>query len=278
MATLSILNHDRNIFDKKYVYPVVSRRAGGLSLGINLNTNNACNWQCIYCEIPNLTRGKPETIDIKLLEKELRFWLEEIIQNDFLKKNTPPGTVFKDIAFSGNGEPTASKEFSDVVKKVLHVINEFNLNKAITIRLITNGSYMTKPSVQDAWKQITKVNKEIWFKIDSVSNEDTKIINQVNSSLNLTSKNIESTIKISPTIIQTCVIKINDELPSNESINKYIAFVKKYEKSLKGIHLYSLARPTEQKITPKIERLTEEELMSIATKIKKLNLPVSAYV
>lgn len=160
----------------------------------------------------------------------------------------------------------------------MHVINEFNLNKAITIRLITNGSYMTKPSVQDAWKQITKVNKEIWFKIDSVSNEDTKIINQVNSSLNLTSKNIESAIKISPTIIQTCVIKINGELPSNESINKYIAFIKKYEKSLNGIHLYSLARPTEQKITPKIERLTEEELMSIATKIKKLDLPVSAYV
>ena len=61
---LTIANHDRNIFQGKYIYPVVSRRAGGLSLGINLNTNNACNWQCIYCEIPNLIRGKPEAIDL----------------------------------------------------------------------------------------------------------------------------------------------------------------------------------------------------------------------
>ena len=66
---LTITNHDRNIFQGKYIYPVVSRRAGGLSLGINLNTNNACNWQCIYCEVPNLVRGKPEPIDLKELEK-----------------------------------------------------------------------------------------------------------------------------------------------------------------------------------------------------------------
>ena len=90
MKTLSIINHDRTIFDKKYIYPVVSRRAGGLSLGINLNTNNACNWQCIYCEIPNLTRGKPEPIDINLLKKELYFWLEEIVHNNFLSKHTSP--------------------------------------------------------------------------------------------------------------------------------------------------------------------------------------------
>ena len=90
MATLSILNHDRKIFDKKYIYPVLSRRAGGLSLGINLNTNNACNWQCIYCEIPNLTRGKPESINTKLLKEELFFWLHEITQNNFLSNHLHP--------------------------------------------------------------------------------------------------------------------------------------------------------------------------------------------
>jgi len=51
---LTIFNHDRNIFNSKYIYPVVSRRSKGLSLGINLNTNNACNWQCIYCQVSDL--------------------------------------------------------------------------------------------------------------------------------------------------------------------------------------------------------------------------------
>jgi wyosine [tRNA(Phe)-imidazoG37] synthetase (radical SAM superfamily) len=278
MATLSILNHDRNIFNKKYIYPVVSRRAGGLSLGINLNTNNACNWQCIYCEIPNLTRGKPEPIDTELLEKELRFWLDEIIKNKFLEKHTPPKTLFKDIAFSGNGEPTASREFSDAIKIVINVVNEFKLNNLITIRLITNGSYISDQPVQKAWGLIKEVKKEVWFKIDSIIEEDIKIINQINPSINTTTKNIEACIAISPTIIQTCLIKINGKLPSNKGIDKYIAFLKAYENQLKGIHLYSLARPTEQKNVASIERLTQNELGIIADKISKLNLPVSAYV
>ena len=117
---LSITNHRRDIFEKKYVYPVVSRRAKGLSLGINLNTNNACNWQCIYCEVPNLTRGKPEPIDVNLLENDLNFWLKEILEGDFLAKHTEPGTMLRDIAFSGNGEPSACPEFGDVVDRVLN--------------------------------------------------------------------------------------------------------------------------------------------------------------
>ena len=226
MATLSILNHDRKIFDKKYIYPVLSRRAGGLSLGINLNTNNACNWQCIYCEIPNLTRGKPESIDTKLLKEELFFWLHEITQNNFLGNHAPPDTLLKDIAFSGNGEPTAAKEFEEVINIVITAINEFKLNNLITIRLITNGSYMSDRSVQNAWSLINQTPKEVWFKIDSVDNDDIKMINQINPSLNVTKKNIESCLDVSPTIIQTCVIKINGELPSKKSIDQYMSFLK----------------------------------------------------
>lgn len=278
MSTLSIINHDRKIFDKKYIYPVVSRRAGGLSLGINLNTNNACNWQCIYCEIPNLTRGKPEPIDIKLLKKELYFWLEEIVHNNFLSKHTSPGTTFKDIAFSGNGEPTAAREFAEVTQVVVEAINDYKLVDQLTIRVITNGSNMTNQSVQKGWAAIQSIRKEVWFKIDSVMNDEIKLINQINSSLGVTKNNIEASLSVSPTIIQTCLIKMNGQLPSNKSINAYIAFLKHYEDRLSGIHLYSLARPSEQNISIEIERLTESELDQIADKIRVLNVPVYAYI
>ncbi|MBS0311602.1 MAG: radical SAM protein, partial [Proteobacteria bacterium] len=56
-AQLTSTNHDRDSAGMTYVYPVVSRRAGGVSVGINLNPNNACNWACVYCQVPNLTRG-----------------------------------------------------------------------------------------------------------------------------------------------------------------------------------------------------------------------------
>jgi len=64
---LSIHDHSRELSGLKYIYSVISRRAGGLSIGINLNVNNACNWQCIYCEIPNLTRGSPPPIELVIL-------------------------------------------------------------------------------------------------------------------------------------------------------------------------------------------------------------------
>ena len=44
---LNIYDHDRDSAGMTYVYPVISRRAGGVSVGINLNTNKACNWRCI---------------------------------------------------------------------------------------------------------------------------------------------------------------------------------------------------------------------------------------
>jgi wyosine [tRNA(Phe)-imidazoG37] synthetase (radical SAM superfamily) len=56
---LTVADHDRGSAGLTYVYPVVSRRAGGVSVGINLNVNNACNWRCIYCQVPGLTRGAP---------------------------------------------------------------------------------------------------------------------------------------------------------------------------------------------------------------------------
>ena len=76
---LTVEDHNRDVSGLTYVYPVVSRRAGGVSIGINLNINNACNWRCLYCQVPNLTRGTPPPINLALLEKELRSFLNELL-------------------------------------------------------------------------------------------------------------------------------------------------------------------------------------------------------
>ena len=180
---LVVTNHNRDIFKTRYVYPVVSRRAGGLSLGINLNTNNACNWQCIYCEVPNLTRGKPDPIDLNLLRVELQDWLKNLVEGDFIEKHTDPGTRFKDIALSGNGEPTACKEFKSVLRIIEEEFTACKCPTDIKIRLITNGSYLSKKEVQDAWQEMP-LEKEIWFKIDSANTLTIQQLNQVNLTQN----------------------------------------------------------------------------------------------
>ena len=273
---LTITNHNRNIFQGKYIYPVVSRRAGGLSLGINLNTNNACNWQCIYCEVPNLVRGKPEPINLQELESELDYWLDQIINKSFLSQYTKSKTEFKDIAFSGNGEPTASKQFKAVISILIKKIKEYNLNKII-IRLITNGSYMANPKTQEALDLLGNFNREVWFKIDQTNKEGVKTINQVNLSISSVKKNLEAALNNSPTVIQTCLFKLNKELPSSESLDNYIDFMKPYSDKIKGIHLYSLARPSEQINEAKLTRLTDSELETIADKINILNIPIQIF-
>ena len=274
---LTIFNHDRNIFNSKYIYPVVSRRSMGLSLGINLNTNNACNWQCIYCQVSDLTRGKPEKIDLKLLENELDKWLENIVNGTFLNECASHKVDFKDIAFSGNGEPTATPEFEPIVKIVLEKINKFQLSNTIKLRLITNGSYLHKENVQQGLEHMKSVNHEVWFKIDNVNPKEAQKINRINLSIASLRKNLKNALSISPTIVQTCLLKINNELPSNDFVNEYIQFLKPYSHQLKGIHLYSMVRPSQQKTDLQLEALDKGELQIIADKMNVLKTKLECY-
>ncbi len=261
-------DHDRNIFDSKYVYPVVSRRAGGLSLGVNLNTNNACNWQCIYCEIPNLTRGGPEPIQVELLKDELNFWIDQIINSNFLKENTPPGTAFADVALSGNGEPTAAPEFLEVLEIIIASLKEHKLIDKIPVRLITNGSYISKK--KECLHIFNRYHGEVWFKIDAADEDSIKLINQVNLDPNSMINNLKTCAETCQTVIQTCLLKINHQVPTNDFLKNYFKLIKPYEQLIKKIDLYSLARPSlqnNQDIT--IERLSLDELNNIKTILQK---------
>lgn len=51
----AVRDHTRVYRDFTYVYPVISRRSGGLSVGINLNPDKVCNFDCVYCEVDRKT-------------------------------------------------------------------------------------------------------------------------------------------------------------------------------------------------------------------------------
>jgi len=138
LDTLKVSQHDRDLAGLTYVYPVLSRRAGGVSVGINLNPNNACNWHCAYCQVPDLVRGKAPDIDLLLLEHELSGFLADLIHGDWMERFVPEGSrVIRDIAFSGNGEPTSAEVFAEAVDRVLRVRDAFGLAAdAVPVRLI----------------------------------------------------------------------------------------------------------------------------------------------
>ncbi|MFM7481589.1 MAG: radical SAM protein [Candidatus Methylopumilus sp.] len=273
---LSIHDHSRELSGLKYIYSVISRRAGGLSIGINLNVNNACNWQCIYCEIPNLTRGSPPPIELDVLENELRLFLHDIIHGDYMQKNVAiEDRHLKDIAFSGNGEPTSAAEFPQVILIVKKILQEFDLLQKIKIRLITNGSLMHEASVLKSIEMLEEINGEVWFKVDAATEETIKTVNQVNLKPNQILERLLNTAKICPTFVQTCIFMINGKSPDDKDIDAYIELINKAKKIIKGVHLYGLARPSLQPRAGDLGRISEEELKNIAKKLIGLNIPTT---
>ena len=265
---LSIHDHSRELSGLKYIYSVISRRAGGLSIGVNLNINNACNWQCIYCEIPNLTRGSPPPIELDVLEDELRFFLHEIIHGDYMEKNVAiEDRHLKDIAFSGNGEPTSAEEFPQVILIVKKILEEFNLLHKIKIRLITNGSLMHKESVLEGIQVLAKMNGEVWFKVDAGLEESTKVINQVNIKPQQVIDRLKRCSEICPTFVQTCIFTIDNKEPNNKEIDAYIKLIDSAKKSIKGVHLYGIARPSMQPEAYRLGRVNINVLENIADQL-----------
>ena len=63
--------HPRSFDVNRYVYPVLSRRSGGISIGVNLNLDKICNFDCIYCQVDRSSLGPKQKVDVARLVEEL---------------------------------------------------------------------------------------------------------------------------------------------------------------------------------------------------------------
>jgi wyosine [tRNA(Phe)-imidazoG37] synthetase (radical SAM superfamily) len=277
---LTTQDHSRDKAGLTYIYPVLSRRSGGLSIGINLNINNACNWRCIYCQVPDLIRGSAPPVNIDLLGKELRSFLADVIHGSFYDREEVPVEyrIIKDIAISGNGEPTTANEFDQVVNLIELVLKEYGLLGSIKCVLITNGSMVNKNQVMKGLEKLSKINGEVWFKIDSATPTGIATINQVRGSNTSTLKRLKIAAELCPTLIQTCVFSYNNQPPNETEVNAYLHLLKaaiSRKISIKGVLLYGVERQSLQPEAKVIKKLPESWLQNFASKIKELSIDVT---
>lgn len=257
---LNTADHSRDSAGLTYVYPVISRRAGGVSIGINLNPNNTCNWRCVYCQVPDLKRGSAPKIDLDKLEAELRFFLNELIHGDFMARHVPPETrKIKDFALSGNGEPTSAKEFDRIIELIGHIKQDFVLPVDLKTVLITNGSLIHRVNVQAGLQRMAALNGEIWFKFDRASTGERRRINNTTISLKRIQDNLMIAASLCSTWLQTCVFQIDGMPPADEEVSSYLVFIRQLldrQIPIQGVLLYGLARPSLQ---PEASRLAAVE-------------------
>lgn len=272
---LNISDHSRDSAGMKYVYPVVSRRAGGVSVGINLNVNNACNWACIYCQVPGLIRGGPPPVNLDQLEEELRHFLLDATEGDYLARNVPPETQrLVDVAFSGNGEPTSAPEFADAIERVGGILKDFALQKSVKLRLITNGSLMHRPTVRQGIAAIGALNGEVWFKLDRATEDAIEHVNGVRLAPEKIKESLLLCARLAPTWIQSCFFAIDGKAPSEAENIAYLELIEGVGKKIKGLHLYGLARPSMQPESKRLSTLTDDSLKYFSARIAALGIKV----
>lgn len=276
---LDVFNHDRDSENLRYIYPVVSRRAGGVSIGVNLNPNNACNFRCVYCQVPGLTLGKAPELDLAQLESELRWMLTQVLDGDFMQRRVPEeARRLNDVAFSGNGEPTSSPQFFEAIQVVERVLADRGLAGELPIVVITNGSLTDRPEVERGIRALRPLAGRIWFKLDSATQEGAAAINDSKASVTARLERLDRVSRWCPTWVQTCVFARDGQPPSDAERLEYVTALSRLLDAgapLQGILLYGLARPSMQPEAPELSRLGSSWLEGFAEQIRVLGLPVS---
>jgi len=117
----------------KHIYgPVPSRRLGR-SLGIDLVPFKTCTYDCIYCQLGRTTD--------KTIERKDYFNVNEVLAE--LKRRLVDGLKPDYISLAGSGEPTLNRRIGDLISKIKKITN-------IPLAVLTNGSLLWMPEVQDA--------------------------------------------------------------------------------------------------------------------------------
>ena len=277
-----VQDHTRHFSDFTFVYPVISRRSKGLSIGVNLNPDKVCNFDCIYCEVDRRTPGAVTEVDLRQMKDELtamvRFARDGGLAKEPKFDEVPWLTrEIKDIAFSGDGEPTMIHNFAECVETVVDVKQAEGL-ETTKIVLITDAAGLDKADVKCGLEVMDRYNGEIWGKLDAGTEKYFKLVNRTNVKFERILKNLLETSKVRPIIIQSLFFKVHGEAMSEAELVAYCGRLSNITEGggqIREVHLYTVARPTPETYATKLE---SNELEQMAAMIReRAQLAVSVF-
>jgi len=274
--------HERRWKNNRFVYAVVSRRSRGVSVGLNLNPDRVCNFDCIYCQVARRLPATVHHLDLEILKEELDGILRAE-QNGSLYDEAPFNVLtrtergVRDIAFSGDGEPTAYPRFEQAVRIAADARHRFGLQQAKLV-LLTNASNLHKPSVRAALEVMDENNGEIWAKLDAGTEEYFRAVNRTRVSLKRILDNILGAARVRPLIIQSLWFRNNGTLPPAGEIEAYAGRLNDLISSgaqINSVQLYTIARdPADAGAAP----LSAGELNSIALTVgRRIPVPLEVF-
>jgi wyosine [tRNA(Phe)-imidazoG37] synthetase (radical SAM superfamily) len=268
----SVMDHARTFADLAFVYPVISRRSGGLSLGVNLNPDKRCNFDCVYCEVDRRSPGRMRPVDVALIRAELSALIRaaksgQLGEEPKFREVAALTRVIKDIAFSGDGEPTMVPHFAACVEAVVGVKVAERLDDT-KIVLITDAAGLDKADVRKGLALMDRHQGEVWGKLDAGTEAYYRLVNRSHVAFDRIRRNLLLTARVRPIVIQSLFLKVRGEGMSAAELDAYCGRLRELvsgDGQVKEVHAYTIARPTPE---PWATRLDGAELEAIASVIR----------
>ena len=273
--------HERSWKDHRFVYAVISRRSGGVSIGLNLSPDKACNFNCVYCQVDRASPRTPAEVDLDRLTAELKIILQAEKDGSLyidapFDALLPAERGLRDIAFSGDGEPTAYSRFEEVTRVAAEARRAFG-SQSSKLVLITNAAYLDNPGISAALRILDENNGEIWAKLDAGTEEYFREVNRATIPLSRILENIQEAARIRPLVIQSLWMRLYGKQPAESELTAWLERLKGILAGggrIKTVQLNTIVRkPAESRVAP----LTRDEMERIANFLKQ-EIPVQVEI
>ena len=242
----------RSFLNNRFVYLVVSQRAKGLSIGINMNPDKRCNFKCVYCEVNQAEPARDAAVDLPTMEAELLEMLRMVRENKIRElpgfSHLPPDLLeLKEVALSGDGEPTLSPQFAEIIGRII-ALRARGLPLFFKVVLITNTTGLPLPEVREGLRQLASWD-EIWVKLDAGSQRYMSEVNGPDLKLGSVMANILTVARERPVVIQSLFPLIHGVEPPEDEIEHYVHRLQELKAAgaqIALVQIYSAHRPPHQ--------------------------------
>jgi wyosine [tRNA(Phe)-imidazoG37] synthetase (radical SAM superfamily) len=263
----------RDFLDNRFVYVVISPRAGGLSVGINMNPDKKCNFDCAYCEVDRTASSGIASPNVKAMTQEFERTLLFIHSGQLRERpayaHLPNELLeLRHVTLSGDGEPTLCPKFEEAVEAIVHTRARARF-PFFKIVLVTNGTGLDLAPVQRGLR-LLKAEDEVWAKLDVGTQADMDKANRSQVPLAKVLSNILLLGRQRSIVVQSLFPMLGGQEPSTEAIESYAHRLQELTAGgvmIASVQVYSATRPRHN---PACGHLPLKTLSRIARTVRSL--------
>ena len=281
-ADLLHTRHGRLFAANRFVYPVLSRRSGGISVGVNLNPDKICNFDCIYCQVDRTQQSETTFVETDQLLAELEAMLRMVNDGTLFEAPEFAATPahlrrLNDIAFSGDGEPTTYRNFDEIIAACAAVKDRLGLGD-VKMVLITNASMFHREHVRRGLAILDAHQGEIWAKLEAGTEAYFQLVDRTPIPFQQILDNIADAARLRPLVIQALFMRVHGEPPPPAELAAFcdrLGEITQAGGQIKLVQVYTVARrTTESYVAP----LADAEVDAIVELVQsRTALPAAAF-